>query len=70
MGTARPNEAPRADRASQIPAGDRGRIPVQLPLQLGDQGGLITLLDSAGLKVDGVAYTKAQACAEGWTVTF
>jgi hypothetical protein len=31
---------------------------------------LISLLDPAGLKVDGVAYTKDQADREGWTVTF
>lgn len=53
-----------------VPAGDTVRIPVQLPVQLGNQGGLITLLDTAGLKVDGVAYTKAQASTEGTTVTF
>jgi hypothetical protein len=43
---------------------------LQPPVQLGNRGGLITLLDPAGLKVDGVAYTKDQADTEGWTVTF
>ena len=33
-------------------------------------GGLITLLNPDGLKVDGVAYTQAQADAEGWSIVF
>ena len=52
-----------------LPAGDTVRIRVQPPAQLGNQGGLITLLNPDGLKVDGAAYTKAQA-REGWTVPF
>ena len=56
------------DNAS-LPAGQTVRIGLAPPVQLGNSGGLITLLDSAGLKVDGVAYTKAQA-AEGWSVVF
>jgi hypothetical protein len=40
------------------------------PAQLSNQGGLITLLDAAGLKVAGVAYTADQARQEGWTLTF
>jgi uncharacterized protein YukJ len=39
-------------------------------VQLGNQGGTITLLDAAGLKVSGVSYTAAQAGWEGWTVVF
>ncbi|WP_310726684.1 DUF2278 family protein [Streptomyces sp. N2A] len=38
--------------------------------QLGNHGGSITLLDPAGLKVDGVSYTEEQAQREGWTVAF
>lgn len=47
-------------------------LTVALPptVQLGNQGGIITLLDAAGLKVDGVAYTRDQARSEGWTVVF
>ena len=47
-------------------------VAVALPptVQLGNQGGIITLLDSAGLKVDGVAYTRDQARREGWTIVF
>jgi hypothetical protein len=40
------------------------------PVVLSNQGGIITLLDDRGLKVDGVAYTKAQARHPGWTITF
>lgn len=38
--------------------------------QLSNKGGTISLLNAEGLKVDGVAYTKAQAKAEGWPVVF
>ena len=52
-----------------LPAGHTVRIAVQSPAQLGNKGGLITLLDRDGLKVDGAAYTETQA-REGWTVPF
>ena len=35
------------------------------PTQLGNDGGPITLLDAAGLKVTGVAYTAADGHREG-----
>lgn len=38
--------------------------------QLSNKGGTITLLNAAGLKVDGVAYTKDEAKAEGKPVVF
>ena len=50
--------------------GDSIRVQVTAPVQLGNQGGQITLLNPGKLKVDGVAYTKAQAAAEGWTIIF
>jgi hypothetical protein len=53
-----------------LPAGDAVRIVLAAPVQLGNRGGLITLLDPGGLKVDGIAYTKAQASAEGWSLVF
>jgi len=53
-----------------LPAGETVRIQLQPPIQLGNQGGLLTLLSPAGLKVDGVAYTRQQADAEVWTVVF
>jgi len=47
-------------------------LVISLPetVQLGNKGGLITLLNNHGLKVDGVAYTEADAKREGWTVVF
>jgi uncharacterized protein YukJ len=55
--------------AQTLAAGATCRIELQPPVQLGNQGGLITLLNGAGLKVDGVAYTQDDAEA-GWTVIF
>jgi len=53
-----------------LPAGETVRIQLRPPIQLGNRGGLLTLLNAAGLKVDGVAYTTQQTDAEGWTVVF
>jgi uncharacterized protein YukJ len=53
-----------------IAAGVTLTVPVQLPVQLGNRGGIITLLDDQGLKVDGVSYTEQQAQREGWTLVF
>ena len=50
-------------------AGEALQVAVQAPVALGNKGGLITLLDADGLKVDGVAYTDDDA-AEGWTTVF
>jgi hypothetical protein len=38
--------------------------------QLSNEGGTITLLDARGLKVDGVAYTKAHAKRQGAAIAF
>jgi uncharacterized protein YukJ len=43
-------------------------LPANVPLS--NQGGIITLLDKAGLKVHGVQYTKQQADKQGWTLVF
>ncbi len=45
-------------------------MTIALPetLQLSDQGGIITLLNSDGWKVDGVSYT--QQTQAGWTIVF
>jgi uncharacterized protein YukJ len=67
-----------ADRMQQLmpldpvtlPAGETARIVLRPPIQLGNRGGLITLLDPAGLKADGVAYTQQQASTEGRTIVF
>ncbi|TYK51252.1 DUF2278 family protein [Actinomadura decatromicini] len=45
-------------------------VPLAPPVQLGNGGGAITLLNADGLKVDGVAYTREQASREGWTLVF
>ena len=34
------------------------------------KGGIITVLNEQGLKVDGVSYTKEQASQPGWTIVF
>jgi uncharacterized protein YukJ len=39
-------------------------------IDLSNEGGIITLLDSRGLKVHGVSYTAKDAAKEGWTVVF
>jgi uncharacterized protein YukJ len=39
-------------------------------MQLSNHGGTITLLNAAGLKVSGVAYTEEQAQRESWTIAF
>ncbi|HKV06612.1 MAG TPA: DUF2278 family protein [Thermoanaerobaculia bacterium] len=58
------------DGATLAP-GDTVRIPLSgLNVQLSNQGGTLSLLDPEGLKVHGVAYTKQQASAQGWTVVF
>jgi uncharacterized protein YukJ len=56
--------------AGPLAAGATLKVPLSDGAQLGNRGGAITLLDAAGLKVDGVAYTAEQASREGWTLTF
>jgi uncharacterized protein YukJ len=46
------------------------QLPVAKPLELSNQGGLISLLDDQGLKVDGVSYVKGQVSRPGWTLVF
>ena len=53
-----------------IEAGATRVVALAPPLALGNKGGTITLVDAGGLKVDGVAYTKDAASAEGWTIVF
>jgi hypothetical protein len=56
--------------SGSLPAGGVRTVKLAAPTQLGNSGGIITLLNAAGLKVDGVSYTKAQAQREGWLVVF
>lgn len=39
-------------------------------IQLGNDGGIITLLDKEGTKIHGVSYTKDDAKKQGWTLVF
>ncbi|WP_414588888.1 DUF2278 family protein [Scytonema sp. PCC 10023] len=39
-------------------------------IQLSNNGGIITLLDDKGIKIDGVSYTKEDAQQQGWTIVF
>lgn len=48
-------------------------MTVKLPkkgIELLNDGGIISLLDSKGLKVHGVSYTGKDASKEGWTIVF
>ena len=45
-------------------------LTITQPLALSNKGGVITLIDEKGLKVDGVSYTKQQARDPGWTLVF
>jgi hypothetical protein len=36
----------------------------------GNSGGAITLMDWAGLKVDGVPFTAGHARRDGWTIVY
>lgn len=56
--------------AGTIAPGAALPVPLAPPVQLGNSGGIITLLDPRGLKVHGVAYTRRQAEREGWTIAF
>ncbi len=38
--------------------------------QLSNKGGIITLLDQNGIKINGVSYTKTQVKKQGWTLVF
>ncbi|MBN1173435.1 MAG: lamin tail domain-containing protein, partial [Micromonosporaceae bacterium] len=53
-----------------LPAGETVRIPLRPPVMLPNKGGLITLLTSGGLRVDGVSYTAAAAKRRGCSTKF
>ena len=56
--------------AGPLRAGQTLAVAMSGGVQLGNGGGTITLLDTAGRKVHGVAYTSGQAAREGWTIVF
>ncbi|HKR52361.1 MAG TPA: DUF2278 family protein [Pseudonocardiaceae bacterium] len=67
--------ADRLDHTCAIPhgplaAGATLLVRITDGAQLGNNGGMITVLDQAGLKVHGVSYTSDQARREGWTIAF
>ncbi len=54
-----------------LAAGDSLKIHLDgTGAQLSNKGGIITLLDAAGLKIDGVSYTREMAQRNGWTLVF
>jgi uncharacterized protein YukJ len=53
-----------------IAAGETLRVKLISPVTLPNRGGALSVLDAAGLKVDGVAYTGAQAAEPGRTHAF
>jgi len=63
------NEQPIA-LSGTLAGGGVTTVRVVRPNALSNQGGIITLVNEAGLKVDGVSYTKAQAHNPGWTLVF
>jgi len=54
----------------ELAPGSTQLVQVTKPLELSNQGGLITLLDDHGLKVHGVAYAREQVRQPGWTLVF
>lgn len=54
----------------KLKAGEARAVRVEKPVALSNKGGIISILDETGLKVDGVSYTKAQASNPGWTIVF
>jgi uncharacterized protein YukJ len=56
--------------SGSIEAGGARVFAVKAPMTLSNKGGIISLLDERGRKVDGVSYTKAQASHPGWTIVF
>src|SRR4029453_3073891 len=53
-----------------LPSGEAVRVQLAPPVALGNRGGVNPALNPRGLKVDGVAYPKDQADAEGWSLIF
>jgi len=56
--------------AGTVAAGETLRVQLAPAVVLPNRGGVVTLLDPTGLKVDGVAYTREQAAEAGRTIVF
>ena len=64
------NNKARSPVTGTLAAGAAQVFAVTPPAALTNKGGIITLVNDHGLKVDGVSYTKEQASEEGWTIVF
>jgi uncharacterized protein YukJ len=59
------------DLTGNLDLGSAARIPIpEGDFALLEDGGIITLIDEKGLKVDGVSYTEKDASRIGWTIVF
>ena len=56
--------------AGTLAAGEALRVQLAPPVALPNGGGVVSLLDAAGLKVDGASYTREQAAQPGRTIVF
>ncbi len=63
-------EKARQGLSGKLPSGAATVVTLASDVPLGNKGGLITLLDPKGRKVDGVSYTAEDARDQGWTVVF
>jgi uncharacterized protein YukJ len=64
------NQKNKQKLTGKLKSGEALAIRVAKPVALSNKGGIITILDETGLKVDGVSYTKGQASNPGWTIVF
>jgi uncharacterized protein YukJ len=46
------------------------KVDIVPPVALSNKGGIISILNANGLKVDGVSYTREQANQPGWIIVF
>jgi len=61
----------KAPLKGSLKAGDVHKVDLSgEDVVLSNQGGIISLLDKKGLKVDGASYTKEDASRQGWTIVF
>jgi len=56
--------------SGSIEPGDTLRVTLKPPAVLPNRGGIITLLNADGLRVDGVSYTQSQASNPGYSIKF
>lgn len=56
--------------SGSIEAGETRRFTVTAPMVLSNKGGVISVINGDGLRVDGVTYSKAEASLPGYSVKF